>query len=362
MPAIDPSRRLANGAASVFLEFVAPGLLAFAAIHHLLPTELAKDDFFGATAVRFAVENPLLVGVVLFFSFAWVIRHWTAPLRRPDVVLPASNGGGRSSARRALIALAATVLAAGAALLFRQVGFEARRVVGSSMLPTLEPGDCVATSKSAYALSIPFTSRRLTTGRLRRGDLIVFDRDSTQGVEHLVKRVIGLPGDRVRIRAGHPLINDWEIPSCDAGTYFRPEPHGGVEGRLLVEFLEDRAYLTVYTPLTTPFADEFVVAEGEVFVLGDNRNGSVDSRSWNQGHGAGVPLADVRGEASRFLLGAHRDESVDWSRFLRGFGTALHLEGMDLDALHAQIARCLRQAPRATTPPAPRAGVIARSP
>jgi len=264
-----------------------------------------------------------------------------------------------SNVWRAAGVVALTSAAALAALLFRHIAFEADRVTGTSMLPTLSPGDCVIASRSSYAVSVPGSVRRVETGRPRRGDLVVFEHASDGNVEHYVKRVIGLPGDRVRMRAGHPFINDWQVPSCDAGTYFYPLPHGGVQGRLLVESLGGRSYLTVYTPLSVPFADEYVVEQGELFVLGDNRNGSVDSRSFSEGHGAGVPLNSIDGAAVRFLLGTHRDGSFDASRLFSRFGTDLVLEGMNVEPLRVQIARCLREAPKNTDPPPAAPSVLA---
>lgn len=267
----------------------------------------------------------------------------------------------RSSARSALAAeerrntIGLVLLvgaAAAAALLLRSVVVESFRVLGDSMLPTLESGDCVVASRLAYGVRLPQARRIFSTRPPRRGDVVVFPNLHPDGSapDHLVKRIIGLPGDRISMRGAHPLINGWEVPSCDAGTYVYPRAWGGVRGRLVVEFLDGDAYLTVLTPVTGVF-EHYDVQDGEVFVLGDNRNNSSDSRAWNDGHGGGVPITVLDGKVERFVLGEHRDGTVDLSRFFATLGTRLHLEGLDARALEQGVARCLARRPASTTPP-----------
>jgi signal peptidase I len=123
------------------------------------------------------------------------------------------------------------------------------RVESISMLPTLDPGDFVVVNKIAYWLGEP-----------ERGDVIVFrlPRDITQ---RYIKRTIGLPGEQVDIRAGNVYIDGQEIN----------EP---------------------YLQVSTTRGGSWQVPEGSIFVLGDNRNNSSDSRIWGV-----VPLDNIVGKA-----------------------------------------------------------------
>lgn len=260
--------------------------------------------------------------------------------------------------RRSVVAMVATIGAVGiAALAFRARVAEPYHVLGPSMLPTLEPDDFVAGVKVGYAG---------TPGRLpSRSDVVVFRSSAiatTLGsgpLPHvLVKRVVGLPGDRISVRGNVPIINGWRVPSCSAGeyAYVIPDASGGLlHGRLVVEFLGDRSYLTVHAA-GAPALDEYVVKPGEVFVLGDNRGNSTDSRAFDHGHGGGVPLGAIEARAQWFLTGSHGDGDTDWSRMLHPIDTMqarLRLEGMDTRALEEGISSCLSQRPSTTQPPPP---------
>jgi len=123
------------------------------------------------------------------------------------------------------------------------------RVDGFSMHPTLENGEFILVNKLAYRLGEP-----------SRGDIVVF-RFPLDPQQDLIKRVIGLPGDRVAMRNGELSINDEPIPE----TYIAAAPD---------------------------YTGEWVVPAGSIFVLGDNRNDSSDSHSWGM-----LPLQNVIGKA-----------------------------------------------------------------
>jgi signal peptidase I len=257
----------------------------------------------------------------------------------------------------ALGLVAALVVAVGATLLLRARVAQPYRVLSASMLPTLEPEDRIAGNKVAYVFR---------PGHLpRRGDVIVFKTDSVPlsgdrslVPDELVKRVVGLPGDTITLRGSVPVINGWPVPTCDAGEYVyaMPDASGAaLHGRLTVEFLDDAAYLVVH-PRESPSAAEYTVAPGEVYVLGDNRGNSLDSRSYNGGRGGGVPLLAVEARAQWFLAGTHRSGDVDLGRLLSPVDTLqgrLRLEGLDADPVEAGVARCLALRPLETRPPPP---------
>ena len=122
------------------------------------------------------------------------------------------------------------------------------RVDGTSMLPTLEDGEYILVNKMVTRF-----------GSLEHGDIVVFN--YPRGGQDFIKRVIGLPGDHIRVFRGGLFINGEEID----------EP---------------------YTAAPANYNGSWDIPEGHVFVLGDNRNNSSDSHQWGP-----VPIEDVVGEA-----------------------------------------------------------------
>ncbi|MGA2447649.1 MAG: signal peptidase I [Polyangiaceae bacterium] len=233
----------------------------------------------------------------------------------------------------------------------RRMALETYGVTSASMLPTLEPGDVVLGRRLAHATG---TNAQPV---FHRGDLVVFPSKAIHAVrpekvpDLLVKRVIGLPGDRIQVIRDDAVINGWTVPSCDVGGYAYVVPGGDgsfVRGRMKVEFLEGRTYLSLRPPMAAA-SDPYVVKPGEVYLLGDNRASSYDSRAW----GSGIPGVSVEALAQVFALGTHRDGSPDVGRVLRAIDPAgLHMEGMDLRPLNEGLARCLKARPK-DDPPAP---------
>ncbi len=123
------------------------------------------------------------------------------------------------------------------------------RVDGSSMIPTLQNGEFVLVNRMAYRLGQP-----------ERGDIIVF-RSVNENDLDLIKRIIGLPGDRVQVQEGQVLVNGQAL----AEPYINAPPR---------------------------YSGEWQVPEGFLFVLGDNRNDSSDSHQWGL-----LPSGNVIGKA-----------------------------------------------------------------
>jgi signal peptidase I len=161
-------------------------------------------------------------------------------------------------------------------LLLHSFVFQAYHVVGSSMHPTLTQGDYLIISKLGYTGTL---IKRAFSKDLPyipvRGQIVVF-RYPKDPRQVFVKRVVGLPGDRVVIRDGRITI-------------FNPGHPGG--------FNPDTAYLPPDTVTLTDTDD--TVQDGQIFVIGDNRTpgGSTDSRDWGE-----VPSYDVIGTVVLRLL------------------------------------------------------------
>ena len=176
-------------------------------------------------------------------------------------------------------------LAACVALGLRALAIEPFRIPTESMLPTLRPGDRLFVNKLVYGARIPFTGLRLPAWRApRRGDVVVFRKDS--GAERaevfptpwLVKRIVGLPGDRVRAKDGALWINGVRIDSGPTGEVWLDG--GGTPLAGARERIDGREHALVDDPARVAAPFEGVVPAGQYFVLGDNRDHSSDSRSF----------------------------------------------------------------------------------
>jgi signal peptidase I len=230
------------------------------------------------------------------------------------------------------------------------------------MLPSLDVGDEVLVSKVAYGWRPSVGLADPAVSGPRRGELVVFNFVDADGTQKLVlKRVIGVSGDRIRMQGNVPVINGWSVPFCDVGPYANIVERQFVMGRIVVEFLEDESYLTLHTLATRePFSGEYVVGSRESFVLGDHRSESIDSRAWNGGNGGGVPTGAIVGKVERFLVGTTRAGELDYARFLRRMRPELAIEGVDTTALSVAIRRCLANRPRDRFPPAVSPAAVAR--
>jgi signal peptidase I len=328
---------------------LAPAALALAVTALALP----DPGWYGASEglMGLLARSPVLVAVALFVLFAALVRYWRPWL--PGGQYLASAQTAARPLRQTLALFGSVAVAVAAALLMRHSLAESMRVYSPSMLPTLLPYDHVVSNKLAYGLKLPLVSGRLGGKVPKRGDLVIFrnpERGEGSRLEFMVKRVVAVPGDEIKMAGGHPIINGWSVPHCDAGVYSHPFAEGAVVGRLVVEFLDDRVYLTVHAAADRSFDRAYVVQPGEVFVLGDNRNQSVDSRAWAEGQGAGVKLAAVQGRVTR-IIGHDRNGATDWSRFLKPVGLDVPIPGSDVSGLSAGIDRCLKNRPAKSSPP-----------
>jgi signal peptidase I len=154
------------------------------------------------------------------------------------------------------------------------------RIPSESMLPTLKVGDFLLVDKQTFAPAGRLDALLLPRTPMRRGDLVVFHYP-VDGNVTLVKRVIGLPGDRVRLHRGKVFIDG--VPLDEPYAMYTPSKANNYRDEFPSqrEFPEEQVQTSWWLRLRRDVADgEITVPPGRYFVLGDNRNDSEDSRYW----------------------------------------------------------------------------------
>ena len=340
------------------LVFAVPAVAAVLALRYAFPSRLGGVAGGVAGFLAWVADrHPLFVSLAIFLALSEVGRYWTqrilpaaAPVPEGDAALRGAASNKRRMARLAGALAAAAILA----FVVRSSVVATYTVVGPSMLPTLEVGDRVLVNRHAYGTIVPLSKAHLGTKVPLRGDLVVFPASGlvgSDGTQEVVKRVVGLPGDTVAYRNGQLVINGWSVPACDAGPYVDMLGRLTVRGRLVMEYLGDKTYLTVRNLMEAPFAG-YTVKAGEVFVVGDDRGISSDSRLWNEGRGAGVPIDLLEGKVTRVLFGARPDGRLDFKRLLAPpLDLKVRLPGIEMGETDKRIGACLKRRPAITSPP-----------
>jgi signal peptidase I len=207
------------------------------------------------------------------------------------------------------------------ALFLRVIFFQPFTIPSASMEPNLYEGDYIIVSKFSYGYSrhsIPF-SPPIFSGRIleqvpHRGDIIVFKLPSDNRTDY-VKRIIGLPGDRIQMMAGLLYLNGVQVPRQFLGTGREQTPYGAVHD--IMKFRETLPGGKTFT--TQDFGtdgdwdntDVYVVPERHYFMMGDNRDNSSDSRVPPEQGGVGyVPAENLVGKAQIILLSWHPGASI----------------------------------------------------
>ncbi len=216
-----------------------------------------------------------------------------------------------SALREWLETLKTVAIALAIALVLRVVIFQPFTIPSSSMEPGLVTGDYIVVSKFSYGwsrasfpLNPPLFKGRFLARTAQRGDVVVFrlPRDPSQT---WIKRVIGLPGDKVRVRDGQVFVNEVAIPQTPMGM---TQDHDAPD-RTVLQIGEStpngRAYVTYDGGPGQPGDDTgvYVVPAGQYFVMGDNRDNSLDSRFSPASGGVGLlPAENLVGHAKFVLI------------------------------------------------------------
>lgn len=175
------------------------------------------------------------------------------------------------------------LIAAVIALVIRQFALEAFKIPSGSMIPTLTVGDHLLVNKFVYGPRIPFTDRRIFAWKTpQRGDIIVFKYPQDES-KNYIKRVIGVPGDKIQMVKGVLSINDQpvEVMPADPAGGMAEKDQGAFPPKLCTEQLGSVRHSVQYlVDQSDKGFEPIVVPQESVFVMGDNRDNSTDSRVW----------------------------------------------------------------------------------
>lgn len=328
-----PHRRLAA------LPSVAADPVWMRGIYLVLPVAIV------AAILRLLLSERLDFSLVLFLvllasAVVWgVDRLAVAPARQRAAV----RAGVAASAQplpvtvdyaRSFLPVAALVLG------LRSFVFEPFRIPSDSMMPTLQEGDFLVVNKFAFGLRLPvLNSKFIDVGEPQRGDVVVFHYPPDPAV-NFIKRVVGLPGDTVRVRDDQLIINGVSVPlkddgrysdgcylnmrlsteqlgthrhqtlSCHTNDYIQAAPIASCNRHIEQSYqCDDEVRGTL--PDRNDTISDLVVPPGQYLMIGDNRDNSLDGRFWGF-----VPEDHLVGRASRIWLNLPLGRSgwPDWRR------------------------------------------------
>ncbi len=239
------------------------------------------------------------------------------------------SGGWAETARTVVYAVLIAVVV-------RTFFIEPFNIPSGSMIPTLLIGDYLFVSKYSYGyskhsfpFSLGFFSGRIFSHEPQRGDVAVFKYPGDQGQGYnrtdYIKRLVGLPGDRIQVIGGILNINGKPVERVKVGDYARG-PNGSRKGILYNEVLPNGRVHEILEMTDNGASDntpEVLVPAGHYFAMGDNRDDSLDSRTrlWvRDGSGAGherdqlgwyVPAENLVGRAE-FIFFSHDPSAAGW--------------------------------------------------
>ena len=200
------------------------------------------------------------------------------------------------------------------AISFRTFVLQPFTIPSESMLKNLMVGDYLLVSKMSYGyskhslpFSLPLIPGRVFASDVERGDVVVFRLPRDPGT-YYIKRIVGVPGDKVQTKRGELYLNDEKVPTTQLEDYVRTNIFGREERFTRIE--ETMPNGKSYEILDREYAagsmaddsDAFIVPEGHYFAMGDNRDNSQDSR-WPKSSGVGyIPAENIIGKAKWLTL------------------------------------------------------------
>lgn len=205
-------------------------------------------------------------------------------------------------------------------LVLRSFVYEPFQIPSGSMMPTLLVGDFILVEKYAYGLKDPVWRTQLVeTGKPERGDVVVFKYPPQPSIDY-IKRVVGMPGDTVRYSSNKEIciqaqgsteckqvklsnVEESEFNQNGIPLIQVNEKLGQVEHQILINPLR-RDRVDAYQPRHG--VNEWVVPQGQYFVMGDNRDNSADSRYWGF-----VPEANLVGKAVGIWISFEFERGAD---------------------------------------------------
>ena len=208
------------------------------------------------------------------------------------------------------------------ALVIRTFLFQPFNIPSGSMKATLLVGDYLFVSKYSYGyshysfpLSPPLFSGRIFGSQPDRGDIVVFRLPKDDSVDY-IKRVIGLPGDRIEVKSGLLHINGQPVKRERIDDYIETEETGRAERvKRWRETLPNGVSYTTLDLIDNSFYDntqEYTVPAGHYFMMGDNRHNSTDSRFPQVGY---VPFQNLIGRAQLIFFSVAEGERA-WQIWL----------------------------------------------
>ena len=223
------------------------------------------------------------------------------------------------------------------AVVIRTVAFEPFNIPSGSMIPTFLVGDYLFVSKYSYGysrFSMPL-SPDVFDGRIfgrvpTRGDVVVFKFPHDTSVDY-IKRVIGLPGDKIQVKAGQLYINGTMAPRKLVGEYVENDEGRRTIATQYIETLPNGLQHPILKEQDVGYMNntpEFQVPADHVFVMGDNRDNSSDSRVMDSSGVGYVPIENLVGRAEFIFFSVEGRApiwqvwewpfEIRWSRLLHG--------------------------------------------